>query len=179
MARRPVYRDGTRSKSAPDRMESSSPSLVQQKQDAFDRDLDNRKSKKERTAFTSTKLNARIKQAEAMRESGDWDKASAQHFVALYVILHEAVYGIRPLEFTDDERAKAAMMASRMLKTHFEDSPSQMATFMRDVWNKERATEKWRRENHREGSRIGWYRQFNGSLVTDWRINQLRKGNSA
>lgn len=147
---------------------------LERRQQAFQDDVSKRK-KKDHT-FTAKKLAARIKDVEAMRASGEWDKAYAQHFVALYVVRHEEVYGIKPA-MTDETRTSAVIMAHRLLATRFEQDATEMAIFMRDVWIEEERAEKWRRENNREGGILTWYRQFeNGTLVDKWHLNRVRKG---
>lgn len=156
--------------------EEEAPTLSKRKQNAFDASLEGRKTRKERNVFTRTKFTTRVKEANEMRQSGEWERATAQHFVALYAILHKLVYEIEPLELNDTVRTKAVIMASQCLKKHFNGDSSQMAMFMDYVWTKEKSREKWRRDNQREGGRIGWYRQFDGSLVTDWIADARRKG---
>lgn len=156
--------------------EEEPPTLSKRKQDAFTASLDGRKTRAERGLFTRAKFTTRAKEVEAMRQSGEWENATAQHFVALYAILHNLVYGIEPLELNDTTRTKAVILASQCLKKHFTGDSSQMAMFMGYVWTKEKSREKWRRDNQREGGRIGWYLQFNGTLITDWITNARRKG---
>lgn len=178
--RRPIIVNGERIASAPPRIEDqifdSKKSRVEQKQDEFEASLQNRQSRSKRRAYDGSKFRARHKEALEMEESGDWERATAQHFVALYAILHERVYGIKPLELNDSTRSKAAIMIARSLKDHFGSDPTLMAAFIGDQWNEERATEKWRRENKREGGRLDWYRLFEGSRATKWIMNQKRTG---
>lgn len=113
-------------------------------------------------------------EAEFCMRTGEWAAARPLHFVALYAHLHERVYGAAPLELGPTERLHAAGMAAQMLKKHFGHQAAEMAEFMRWVWTREQGREKWRRDNDRPGGRIGWRFQFNGSLLTDYRVDQAR-----
>lgn len=111
-----------------------------------------------------------------MAASTDWSSATARHLVALYAFLHEKVYGVAPAELTSRERFFAAGAANRMLATHFDGDQGAMVAFVRWTWMRELKTEAWRRSNNRtEGRRIGWRLQFNGSLVTDYHVEQKRR----
>jgi hypothetical protein len=106
--------------------------------------------------------------------SGDWEGAAPRNLLALYALLHETVYGIAPGELTSATRLYAAGAAGRMLKADFDDDAGAMAEFMRWLWGRERKREAWRRENGRDGQRIGWRLQFNTQLVTDYRLALAR-----
>ena len=106
--------------------------------------------------------------------SGDWSKAGCRHFLALYVVMHEEVYKVTPVELTPHERVKAVMGISRMLKTWFDDDAGEMASFMRWTWEQEREREAWRLKNGRQGGRIRWQKQFGPDFVSDYRAHLVR-----
>jgi hypothetical protein len=115
-------------------------------------------------------------QMHSMAKSTDWSAATPRHILALYAWLHEKVYGVAPGELTSRERLIATGAASRMLDRDFDGDQGAMVAYVLWTWKRERATEKWRRENGRvEGRRIGWRLQFNGSLLTDYRIELARR----
>jgi hypothetical protein len=114
-------------------------------------------------------------EARAMMRSADWNEATPRHFVAAYAMLHERVYGAAPGELTPTVRLQAAGAAGRMLKQEFDGDNAQMAAFLHWTWMREKGREDWRRANRREGGRIGWRLQFNGSLLTDYRVDKARK----
>ncbi len=109
-------------------------------------------------------------QTEAMLQSGDWGPALGRHFVSLFMMLHEKVYGVEALEMDSRACFQAAGMAAKLQKDHFEGDPGATARFIIWVWEKERADEKWRRENRRDpGRRIGYRLQFGPYKVADYR----------
>jgi hypothetical protein len=109
-------------------------------------------------------------ETEEALEDGDWTFAAPRHFVALYVLLHEQVYGVTPVELTPKFRTVAAGFVKKLLDREFGGDRALFAEYMRWVWIREEKQHAWRKANGREGRRIGWYLCFAGSLVTDWRL---------
>ncbi len=136
------------------------------------------KLKKEARKRTKTINNSTFKrvceETTEFVKSRDWSTATARHFVALYSLLHFRVYGVECLELGPTDRLRAAGAAGRMLKAHFDNDAEEMAAFMHWVWTREQAREQWRRENGGEGGRIGWLFQFNGKMLTDYKLAQAR-----
>lgn len=134
------------------------------------------KTKKTRRGTISDSQWGRMRDAvDAYMQLGDWANATPRDFVVLYAILHERVYGVAASELTPAERLHAAGAAARMLAREFAGDPNEMAEFMRWAWQREAVREKWRRDNNRDGGRIGWRLMFNGSLLTDWRLERTRR----
>lgn len=104
----------------------------------------------------------------------DWSQAKGRHWVALFAKFHREVYGVEPADLTPKARMDAAVMAAALVRRHFKE-PDEMAEFVWWCWQRERGREKWRRENGRAGGSITWRLQFNGALVTDFRIDRARK----
>lgn len=113
---------------------------------------------------------------EAYAESGEWEGATGGHLVALYDKFHSTVYGVA----SDLDRKGwmyATSAADRMVLRDFEASPANAVRFMRWLWKEEARREEWRRENHRDGRRIGWRLQFCfGTLIADYRVHVARQG---
>lgn len=117
-------------------------------------------------------------EAEEWRAAGRWDAFKPGHFVALYGLCHEKVYGIFPTELTQASTfALARMTAKRVLEKEFDGKVQLMRAFIAWTWKREEGREKWRRENGGHGGRIGWKWQFNQSLVTEYRIDLARRLN--
>lgn len=130
---------------------------------------------KKRTSTISDALFLKIRAGvERMIRSGDWSKAGPRDFVALYAMLHVKVYGVEPEELTSAARVHATFMAANLFKRSFDQVSSEMAEFLRWVWIREEGREKWRKSQDISGGRISWRLQFNGALVTDWRIERRR-----
>ena len=104
-----------------------------------------------------------------------WSEATALDFVALYAILHKSVYQVEAVELGPTERLHAAGAARRLMKKEFGDVSSLMMFYMRWAWTREEGREKWRRDNNRDGGRLGWKLMFNGSLLTDYRVSAKRR----
>jgi len=112
---------------------------------------------------------------ERRAKSGDWEGATGLHLVLLYAWLHEEVYGVRTSELTPKWRGVAAQMADRLIAGEFAGDVGAAVDFMKWSWKREEGREKWRRENQKEGGRLGWRLQFGGVLVTDYRVDQARR----
>jgi len=117
-----------------------------------------------------------IAEADEMRKSGDYDDLRAGHMVALYVLCHHRVYGVYPAELDSPKTfGLARFAAARLLKQHLRDDPKLAARFIQWTWVREEGREKWRRQNGREGARVGWALQFSAGLVTEYRVDLARK----
>jgi hypothetical protein len=102
------------------------------------------------------------------------------HFVAMYADLHEKVYGIAPVELDDGKVFHMAKQAAdRLLEKHFGGDPGEMVTFVLWVWDREKGREDWRRGGIKSGGRIGWRLQFGGALVSDYRLDAVRRNGHA
>ncbi len=111
-------------------------------------------------------------QADQMRESSDWSRATPKNIVALYCWCHEHVYGVRPGELNNAKSWLAACaMAKRLATNEFDGDLTKLVGFLRWTWAREKRTEKWRR-SHLDGGgrRMRWRLQFSRDLVTDFRI---------
>jgi hypothetical protein len=106
----------------------------------------------------------------AQMANGIWDGSKGKHYVALFEILHEQVYGTAPLEMTGRVRHIASLLAWRILTQHFQGDEGEMAAFVRWVWIRELGRVKWRQENGRDPRRIDYMQQFSGGFVTDYRV---------
>lgn len=115
------------------------------------------------------------KEAEEMMSSGDWEGCAARHLVALYGMLHEKVYGVEAAELGPRQRHEATLIAGNFVKRHFGGDFVAAVECMRWVWNREASREKWRKENGRDGMRIGVRLMFgSGVFVTDYRVAVAR-----
>lgn len=137
--------------------------------------IDKGASKRRTPTISDKEWEIAKKEAWRRMQSANWEGAQPRVFAALYALLHERVYSVAPSELTPQIRAYATGAAKRMLAREFDDKPEEMAVFMRWAWMREQKREAWRRENNRDGGRISWTLQFNGSLITDWRLEQSRK----
>lgn len=106
-----------------------------------------------------------------------WEGAPAGALVALYCRFHERVYGQHPVEMdSPKEWFVASAAAGRLIKQDFDDDVVRCVAFMLWCWRREEGREKWRREQGREGGRIGWRLQFGKVMLSDWRVDQARRG---
>lgn len=113
-----------------------------------------------------------------MIEKQDWHSASPKHFVELYVHLHTRVYGVAPLDL-DNNRKKltAASLARKVMKEHFDNTPDEMANFMRWVWQRQQVNEKKRKAGIVDSDfMVSWRYQFSASLVKQYRRDMMVKG---
>jgi hypothetical protein len=108
----------------------------------------------------------------AMVSSGDWAEATTAHFVALYALLHERVYGAACEELDPRARFVVVGKAAAMLRDKFADDAPAMAAFLRWTWERE----EWRaRKPNWSGNRVGPWLQFNGAILTDYNVEMNRR----
>jgi hypothetical protein len=122
----------------------------------------------------SAMLRAR-QQIVPMMVDGDWNEAKGRHFVALFLVLHEAVYKVPCSEMDGPTCFYAAGMAKKLQDQHFDGSPGALVAFVKWTWERESSREKWRRENSRDGGQIGYRLQFGAKFITDYRLAMARK----
>lgn len=114
-------------------------------------------------------------EAEHMRETQDWDDATPGHLVALYAWCHAKVYGVEAAELHSGATyAQAVAAAKRLVDVEFSGDVTAAVGFVRWTWGREASRERWRRENGRDGGRIGWRLQFGPAMMTDYRIAMAR-----
>jgi hypothetical protein len=104
--------------------------------------------------------------------SRKWDDAFAQELVGLYSLLHERVYGVIPDELDGPAYFAAVAAAGRTMTTL--GSAEKVFEFIRWTWKREDHREQKRRDEHADGSRIGWRLQFAPAMITDYRVAQER-----
>lgn len=129
---------------------------------------------------TQLRIDAYVEEATRRANSGDWDgldeKTTPHLLVALYLVCHARVYGVKPVELNADFFA-ASMMARKQLTVAFDGDIHKAVEFLRWTWDKERRKEKWMTEQGFDGKRIGWRLQFGheSRLLTDYRHAMARK----
>ena len=120
--------------------------------------------------IASGRVDKATEQLDQFMKTGDWSSAKPLHFVALYVYLHERVYGLKPIMSSPD-RKLAMFAASHALRNHFKKDCGALADFMLWTWRREYGSVKWRKANNRQSTfRIGWRYMFGGSLITDYLV---------
>ena len=135
-----------------------------------------KKEKKSKRPPTPSTINRWKHEAQERFTSGEWAGAKPVHIVAFYMALHLHVYQIEPEELKGSTYLFAASAAERQLRTDFKNNVEDFIEFMRWVWIREEEREKWRRENGRDGGRIGWKLMFSPTLLTDYRLYKARTG---
>lgn len=140
--------------------------------------LDRRKKKPKTMA--AAVFNRALAEVDEMLRSGEWEGAGARHMVALYDRMHERCYGIEPAELGPTERFQAGLLAGNMLKSEFRGDVVEMVEFVLWAWERELGRERWRRENGKDGGRLGarlMFRSGSGAfLLTDYRVHLARRG---
>jgi hypothetical protein len=122
-----------------------------------------------------TGLARQIRETKVMMDTDDWGCAKASHLVALYVILHEMIYGVEP-ELKGDELKQSKMAAGTFLKSRCNGNFETAVAYMKWVWKRERGREEWRRNEHIDGKVLGWRLILMvPSMWTEYRIGQERR----
>ncbi len=129
---------------------------------------------KKKNAITRSEMRQARGQTEEMLHTGDWDHAIGRHHVALYMLLHERVYGAPAAEMNDRACYQAAGQAAKLQKENFDDGPAALATFILWTWKREQDREKWRRQNGKSGGRVTARLQFGTFLLGDYAVDMKR-----
>lgn len=117
-------------------------------------------------------------EAQAFITLGDWTNAHAHHFVGLFAVLFEHVYGVA-LDIKGNDWRGACSSARGMLKREFDNDRGRMLSYVRWVWSREAERESWRRENGKTGNVIGWRLMFSSTkLLTEFKVHLARKTDS-
>ena len=135
------------------------------------------KPRRATTRVVVGELQSSLSEAAERMSSGDWDGATAKHFVALWAVCHERVYGVSALRELDGMGWRSAVRAAaNVLRAEFGSDAAQMAEYVRWCWVREQGREQWRRENGASRGRIEWRHQFAyGRLLSDWRVDVARR----
>lgn len=112
-----------------------------------------------------------LEETNAMKDELAWAEFEAKHFLALYCLLHNHVYGTLPDEVRDHFHA-AVMKVRAVLKSEFNENPVHLVEYIRWVWVREaKQLEKRDPENT---FRIGWRLQFGKAFLSDYRVAKVR-----
>lgn len=131
--------------------------------------------KKTAKTISDSVWNKLLREVDVWMRTGDWRNAGPRHLVALYEMLHTRIYEVKPVELGPTTRLHATGAAARLLDREFDGNISEMVDFMRWTWMREEDREKWRRANNRDGGHIGWKYQFCGTILTEYRLANVRK----
>jgi hypothetical protein len=131
--------------------------------------------KKKRVKTTaSSSFDRTIVETRTMVEGGDWEGCAARHIVALFVLMHEKTYGVVPT-MSGKERYSNTGIAGGFVRRVFAGDMDKALDYLRWLWTREIANEKWRRENSREGRRLSFGAMVSGALVDDYRVAMARR----
>jgi hypothetical protein len=128
------------------------------------------KKAKKQTSFSRARTEEITRQTEEMRASKDFSRAGPRHLVALWAWLHEQTYGVAP-SLHGREWVTASFAAGTVLKKDFAGDVDALLEFVRWTWAEERRSVKWKRENGRPVTPLGWRWQFSSKAVVKWRAN--------
>ena len=132
-----------------------------------------RRPRGEGDAFSESRMKAAAARLDDVIRSQSWKDAKPIEFLALFMRMHEKVYG-SPFVSTSLERRRATLMFATCIRTYFRDDRARFADFMRWTWRREMRTEKWRRENGQPGRVIGVRLQVSSMLFNEWRVDVER-----
>lgn len=135
----------------------------------------NRQKRNKRKTISATSFNRSRQEVDRMWKKDEWDNCEARHLIALYEKLHLLCYDVDDASLTPESRYKATMMALNFVKREFSGNFEKAIAYFRWAWGKERATEKWRRENNVDGKHLTWYSLFSGWMLTKYRLHLARK----
>ena len=113
-----------------------------------------------------------IAEADQMRAASDFTAARPRHFVGLYALFHNHVYGVAPSELSGKTWTAACLMAARILDREFGKDIDRFVSFIAWTWRREKRAHV---RASGERRRLGWRLQFSPTLVTDYRVELARE----
>ena len=136
------------------------------------------KGRKSKPPQADTGLEVSLSEASHRMASGEWAGALPRHFVALWASCHERVYGASAVgELAGMGWRASVKAAASLLRDEFGGEPDEMARFVRWTWVREEGKERWcKGKGYERKKRVGWRQQFGAELVTEYRVEQARKG---
>jgi hypothetical protein len=132
------------------------------------------KEKRTRTTVAASAFNRTRAETQGMMDSGDWSACTARHFLALYDLMHEKIYGIES-GMTASERHTAVLRTGSFVKREFSGDYDKALDYFRWLWTREQGREKWRRENGRDTTRLILAFCYSSSMLTDYRLMLTRR----
>lgn len=94
--------------------------------------------------------------------------------VALFCWAHEAIYGVSCVAEVAKLFNGAVSSCKKLMADEFHESFDETLEYVRWVWKREQAREKWRRENG-VGRVLTWFNVFKyRNLVTEMRVDNVR-----
>ena len=123
-------------------------------------------------------LEASLSEASSRMASGEWSGSLPRHFVALWASCHERVYGVTAVgELAGMGWRSAVKLAASLMRDEFGGDADELARFVRWTWVREEGKERWcKQKGYDRKRRVGWRQQFGAELVTEYRLEQARKG---
>jgi hypothetical protein len=141
------------------------------------REMVGARSRKKRSARTSgpseSKVHAKVAELkEKVFDQENWKNFGPEDMVAMFLFLHEEVYGVSAVPETVGQnflgaRSAAAALAKRL-------GTEETVDFIRWTWSREQEREEWCRKNGKERGRISWRLQFSNNLVVDYKVQLAR-----
>jgi hypothetical protein len=132
--------------------------------------------KKRQLGTPAARRTALLEEARGCIADKQWGGARAGTLVALYGLFHERVYGAWPTELDAPKTwGLATIMAGRWVRDEFSGDIQRAVECMLWCWMREEGRERWRRENNRDGQRVGWRLQFSGVIASDYRVSLARR----
>lgn len=108
-------------------------------------------------------------------QATEWEDAEPKHFVALYAWLYHKVYGFECALLQGGDDAARACGGARRCLSEFADDATEFASYMRWLWARETAHERYRRDNKQEGRVMSWHLSFSTKMVVEYRIQKARR----
>jgi hypothetical protein len=145
--------------------------------------LDNIEEAAEKPASKRKRLPPRIKPSniDAAKEEvlgfierNTWAMAETIHLVGLYVVAHEHVYKVPPLDMDGAAWFLAKRAADKLVEECFANNVEYAVKYLQWVWMREGEKEEWRRRNGTATYRLTWRLVFSRQLLTDYFVNQQR-----
>lgn len=104
----------------------------------------------------------------------DWSEAKLLHLIGLYVVAHEHVYKVPPLEMDGATWFLARRAAEKLVEECFAGNIENAMKFVQWAWVREGEREEWRKSKGIPTTRLGWRLLFSKHLLTDYFVNLQR-----
>jgi hypothetical protein len=114
-----------------------------------------------------------VDETREMMRTRCWDDCAPRHLVALYDLLHEETYGVDAC-LTSKDRHRAQLLFGGFVKRVFDGEVTEAILYFFWAWKREKEREAWRRENHRDGMRLGVGLLCSSGFTADYKLHLHR-----
>lgn len=102
-------------------------------------------------------INRLMAEVSEMSRTGNWDGATTPaHYLALWCLVHDHVYGSRPTELVNEQWLGALSALKKLLRDECGGRYDVLRVYIRYFWRREKDRQEWRHQNGKPPHAITW-----------------------